>query len=127
VQRLDQIRGYGWSYLAVPSNIANLLTTPIDATVAALPELTSEQITVTPLISGTLSMPAGASTPPAIVTTGSFSVTRNGTATPVITGSAGTMKDQLTVKVVAGMTWKDPSGQHSREMSAIISPAAMGK
>lgn len=126
-QRLDQLRSAGWAKATSPDHLKSnsMLGTPIAATNQGLPSIVEERITVSalplPYVAPTPSpLPAPAATP------APFTVTRRGSSVTVTPATPPSMIDQKAVNVQISLTWLDKaSRQHTRELSVILSNAAM--
>ena len=131
LQRLDQLRRTGWANATSASYISSLLGTPIPATGKNIPLIVTEQVTVSSIAlpqASPAATPAPSPLPSPTATPAPFTVTRSGSTVRVSPSPAPSMASQSAVNVTVSLTWKDNANrQHTREMSTVLSNAALSR
>jgi hypothetical protein len=125
--RMDQLRTVGWASVTNPTYLSTLLTSPISATSNNI-NVTQEVITVYPaVIPQTSPLPSPTPSPSTASTTPYFTVTRTGTAAPVINPASfdpNTTLTQMQLTYCVSTQWTLSNKTHTREMSATLSRSA---
>ena len=122
IARIDQMRNLTWNNTTSPSSIATLLTTPTssDNVSTISREVISIYAAAVPQTS-----PLPAPTPSPSPTPGStpfFSVTKIGTATPVISPSTpSNILGERLIRVEVTTEWVTSAATHQRQLSTLIS------
>ncbi len=122
IARIDQMRDLTWNNTTSPSSIATLLTTSTSSDNAST--ISREVISVYPA-SVPQTSPLPAPTPSPTPTPGSapfFSVTKIGTATPIISPSApSSILGERLIRVEVTTEWVTSGATHQRQLSTLIS------
>lgn len=122
IARIDQMRNLTWNNTTSPSSIATLLTTPTSADNAS--SISREVISIYPAaVPQTSPLPTPTPTPsPTPGSTPFFSVTKIGTATPVISPSApSSILSEKLIRVEVTTEWVTSATTHQRQLSTLIS------
>ena len=122
IARIDQMRDLTWNNTTSPSSIATLLTTPTSSDNAS--SISQEVISIYPAaVPQTSPLPTPTPTPsPTPGSTPFFSVTKIGTATPVISPSAPTsILGEKLIRVEVTTEWVTSATTHQRQLSTLIS------
>jgi len=122
IARIDQMRDLTWNNTTSPSSIATLLTTSTSSDNAST--ISTEVISIYPAAVPQTS-PLPAPTPSPTPTPGStpfFSVTKIGTATPIISPSApSSILGERLIRVEVTTEWVISGATHQRQLSTLIS------
>lgn len=122
IARIDQMRDLTWNNTTSPSSIATLLTTSTSSDNAST--ISTEVISIYPAAVPQTS-PLPAPTPSPTPTPGStpfFSVTKIGTATPIISPSASSsILGERLIRVEVTTEWVTSGATHQRQLSTLIS------
>lgn len=122
IARIDQMRNLTWNNTTSPSSIATLLTIPTSADNAS--SISREVISIYPAaVPQTSPLPTPTPTPsPTPGSTPFFSVTKIGTATPVISPSApSSVLSEKLIRVEVTTEWVTSATTHQRQLSTLIS------
>lgn len=122
IVRLDQMRNLTWNNTTDPSSIATLLNTPTSSDNAS--SISREVIRIYPAaVPQTSPLPTPTPTPsPTPGSTPFFSVTKIGTATPVISPSApSSILGEKLIRVEVTTEWVTSATTHQRQLSTLIS------
>lgn len=122
IARIDQMRNLTWNNTTSPSSIATLLTTPTSSDNAST--ISREVISIYPAaVPQTSPLPSPTPTPsPTPGSTPFFSVTKIGTATPVISPSApSSILSEKLIRVEVTTEWVTSAATHQRQLSTLIS------
>jgi hypothetical protein len=119
IARIDQMRNLTWNNTTSPSSIATLLNTPTSSDNAST--ISREVISIYPAAVPPLPAPTPSPSP----TPGStpfFSVTKIGTATPVISASTPpSILGEKLIRVEVTTEWVTSATTHQRQLSTLIS------
>ena len=122
IARIDQMRNLTWNNTTSPSSIATLLTIPTSADNAS--SISREVISIYPAaVPQTSPLPTPTPTPsPTPGSTPFFSVTKIGTATPVISPSApSSVLSEKLIRIEVTTEWVTSATTHQRQLSTLIS------
>jgi hypothetical protein len=122
IARIDQMRNLTWNNTTRPSSIATLLTTPTSSDNAST--ISREVISIYPAaVPQTSPLPTPSPSPsPTPGSTPFFSVTKIGTATPVISPSApSSILGEKLIRVEVTTEWVTSGATHQRQLSTLIS------